>query len=290
MNNRIPAIISTVSNSFCDFTLDIAVNKYNTYLILLGTAIGSLVIQLIYGGFSGFLITYDSIIYIAIKGLSLLLGYIMYILALKRIPVTLTALIESGSLFAFLAIDYFLGYLKINTWFIFLFITFISSVILFSLDTYKFKNDIKNKKIKMSGILILLVSMFFYGLDPYLIKLASANGANEVTINIGYYVFAIPFFIFMYIKNKKNGTKETNKPNNKIIIYILLISIFEAIYLLFGTMGYINEAAVVNAVIQEIRIFLLFILSTIAGTDKLTLKKTIAIIMGSLSIIGIYLY
>ena len=55
-------------------------------------------------------------------------------------------------------------------------------------------------------------------------------------------------------------------------------------------MGYVNEAAVINAIIQEIRVFLLFILSIVFGIDKLTFNKIIAIIMGILSVIGIYLY
>ena len=91
----------------------------------------------------------------------------------------------------------------------------------------------------------------------------------------------------MMIKNK---TKESKNNYNNSIKLILLISLFEAIYSLFGTMGYVNEAAVINAIIQEIRVFLLFILSIVFGTDKLSLNKIIAIIMGILSVIGIYLY
>lgn len=288
MNKRIPAIISTVSNSFCDFTLDIAINKYNMYLILLGTAICSFIIQLIYGFKVGITITTDSIIYIIMYGISMLLGYVLYVLALKKLPVALTALIESGSLFAYLMIDWICGYLKINIWFCFLFILFLFSIFLFSYDTYKFKDNIKNKKIKLVGILILLLSMFFYGLEPYLIRFASTNGANEVAINLGYYVFAIPFFIIMYNRNKDDNIKK--KSNNKIIKYILLISIFESIYFLFGTIGYINEAAIINAIIQEIRVFLLFFLSIMVGTDKITLKKVVAIIIGIFSVVGIYLY
>lgn len=39
MNKRITAVISSVFNSFCDFTLDIAVNKYSVYKVLLYTSI-----------------------------------------------------------------------------------------------------------------------------------------------------------------------------------------------------------------------------------------------------------
>lgn len=287
MNKRLPAIISTVSNSFCDFTLDIAVNKYSMYFILFGTALGSFLFQLIYGIINGVTFTYSSLIFIFINGFCMLLGYIFYVQALKRLPVALTGLIESGSLFAYLFIDFICGYLSINLWFLFLFFMFIVSIFIFSYDTYKEKNKNKIKKIKMSGILILLCSMFFYGLEPYLIKFASNRGANEIGINFGYYFFALPFFFIMMLKNKN---KQTKNGNNKAIKLIILISFFEAIYYLFGTIGYVNEVAVINAIIQEIRVFLLFMLSIAFGTDKLSLNKVIAIIIGFLSIIGIYLY
>lgn len=287
MNKRVPAIISTVLNSFCDFTLDIAVNKYNMYFILFGTALGSFVIQLIYGIINGVSVTFPSLIFIIANGICMLLGYVLYVQALKRLPVALTGLIESGSLFAYLLIDFVCGYLKINLWFLFLFTMFMLSIFIFSYDTYKQKDENKIKKIKMSGILILLCSMLFYGFEPYLIRFASDVGANEVAINFGYYFFAIPFFFIMM---KKNKTKETKSNYSGSIKLIILISLFEAIYYLFGTMGYVNEAAVINAIIQEIRVFLLFILSIVFGTDKLSLNKIIAIIMGILSVIGIYLY
>lgn len=287
MNKRVPAIISTVSNSFCDFTLDIAVNKYNMYFILFGTALGSFIIQFIYGIINGVSVTFPSLIFIIANGICMLLGYVLYVQALKRLPVALTGLIESGSLFAYLLIDFVCGYLKINLWFLFLFAIFMLSIFIFSYDTYKQKDEIIIKKIKISGILILLCSMLFYGFEPYLIRFASDVGANEVAINFGYYFFAIPFFFIMMIKNK---TKESKNNYSGSIKLILLISLFEAIYYLFGTMGYVNEVAVINAIIQEIRVFLLFILSIIFGTDKLSLNKIIAIIMGILSVIGIYLY
>lgn len=289
MNKRLPAIISTVSNSFCDFTLDFAVNKYNTYFILFGTALGSFLIQLIYGIINGIVITPSSIIYIIIYGVCMLCGYVLYVHSLKRLPVALTGLIESGNLFAYLLIDFFCGYLKINLWFIFLFICFMFSVFFFSYDTYQHKDNNGTKKIRFSGIIILLFSMLFYGLEPYLIQFASSSGANEVGINIGYYLFSIPYFLLMMLKNKNKAVINNQKQSGSIK-FILLISIFEAIYYLFGTMGYANETAIINAIIQEIRVFLLFILSVLFGTDKMSLKKLFSIIIGILSVIGIYLY
>lgn len=291
MNKRMSALISTISNSFCDFNLNIAMNKYSTSLILLWTTIGSFGIQLIYGFIIGFSFTTESIVYVLIYGISMLLGYIFYVLALWRLPVSLVALIESGMLFIYFIVDSFCGYLKLNIYFCFLFILFMFSIFLFSFDECTTNNCFSRRKIKISGILILVVSMFFDCLEPYLIKIASNSGANEITINMGYYLFAIPLFVFLYekYKTRKRIKNDVNR-NNEIIKYVLLISIFEAISYLFGTIGYINEAAAINAIIQEIRVFLLFILSIIARTDKLTLKKVIAIIIGMLSLIGIYLY
>lgn len=288
MNNRVPAIISTVSNSFCDFTLDYAINKYNLYKVLFGVTLGAFIIQLIYGFIVGIEVTTSSLIYIIINSISLLLGYIFYVDALTRLPIALIALIESGSLFIYLIIDTFSGYLKVNLWFISLFILFLFSIILFTYDTYKFKDIIKNKDIKLVGILILLASMLFYGLEPYLIKFASINGANEVGINLGYYILSVPFFFYMYLKNKNKDLKKSN--NKKLILFITLIASLEAIYYLFGTIGYMLDAAVINAIIEELRVFLLFILSIIFKTDIITFKKIIALIIGVLSVIGIYLY
>ena len=131
--------------------------------------------------------------------------------------------------------------------------------------------------------------MLFYGLEPYLIQFASSSGANEVGINMGYYLFSIPYFLLMMLKNKNKAVINNQKQSGSIK-FILLISIFEAIYYLFGTMGYANETAIINAIIQEIRVFLLFILSVLFGTDKMSLKKLFSIIIGILSVIGIYLY
>lgn len=286
MNKRMPAVVSTMSNSFCDFTLDIAVNKYNVYLVLLLSSIGSFIIQLIYGMIVGIKFTNGSLIYIFAYGLCILLGYIFYVMSLKKIPVALTGLIESGILFVYLIIDSFYGFITINWWFIFLFTLFIFSVFLFSYDTYKYKYLNSQKKIDLNGIFILLISIIFYGVAPYIIKMANNNGANEIAINFGYYIFAIPFFLIMLRSSKKdNSISEKN-----IIKYIILISLFESLYLIFGTMGYINESVIINAIIQELRVFMLFVLSFIFKNDKITINKVISIVIGILSVIGIYLY
>jgi len=292
MNNKTPAVLSTISNAFCDFTLDIAVNRYSMYKILLGTAIGSFFLQIIYGFFIGFEVTMQSLGLIFLYGVCMLFGYMFYVLSLKRLPVALTGLIESGSLFALLIIDSVIGYFKITPYFLLLFVIFVFSIYLFFSDSLKFKDEMKNKTIKLTGIFILLLSMLFYGVEPYIIKMASNSGANEIAINIGYYVIAIPYFFVMFKKSKPNSMISKKEKTNKIDVLklIIIISIFESLYYLFGTMGYIGEIPIINAIIHEIRVFMLVILSVIARSEKMTPKKLVAIILGIGSVIAIYLY
>lgn len=278
-----------ISSTLNDFTLDIAINQYNAYFILLGLSIGSLIIQVIYGLFIGFTFTSSSIIYILIRGFLLLLSYILYIKSLKHLPIALASLIESGTLFVYLIIDWLNGSLKIDMWFLFLFLMFLYSIFLFSIDTYKYRKENIHKKIQLSSILILFLSMTFSGVEPFLIRGAHSNGANEISISIGYYLFSIPYFFRTYIK-KRQISKKNTKINIDIIELIFSISVFESVYYIFGTLGYMNDLVVINAIIQEIQIFLIFILSVMIGSEKLTLKKVLAIIMGTLSVIGIYLY
>jgi drug/metabolite transporter (DMT)-like permease len=288
MNKRTPIVISTISNAFCDFGLDIAVNKYNMYKILLGTSIGAAILQLIYGISLGIKFTLSSLPFIFLCGLITLFGYLFYVYSLKKLPIVLISIIERGNIFFFLIIDMYLGYMKVTPYFILLFLIFILSVFMFSSESYKLKNRVKYKKVKLSGILIIFASMLLYLLEPYMIRLASSHGANEVAINLGYYLITIPYFTYMYKTNKKESNGNGKKKN--IWTYILLISLFESIYYIFGTMGYIEEAPIINIIIQELRVFILVILSVITHSDKLTPKKVIALIIGILAIVGIYLY
>lgn len=63
MKGRNAALISTVSNTFCDFALDTAVNKYHIYSILLYTTVISTAFQVFYGINNGFVLTLASITY-----------------------------------------------------------------------------------------------------------------------------------------------------------------------------------------------------------------------------------
>lgn len=285
MNKRITVVVSSIFNSFCDFTLDIAVNKYFIYKVLLYTSIISLFFQILYAFYAGISITTQAIPIILIYGLIILLGYLCYVNALKNIPIGLAALLENLDLFIVLIIDIVFGNLILTSKFIFLFVLFIISILWFSLETNRIKDEIKFKKIKFIGIVFILLSVLFYGIEPYIIKYANTLGANEVAINFGYSVVAIPFFFF---KSKTFGASKEENNDKKIFHLVVLIGLFEAIYYIFGTIGYIYETPIIVNIIQEIRVFLLVILSVIFKTDKMNLKKAIAILLGMISITGIY--
>ena len=285
MNKRITAVISSVFNSFCDFTLDIAVNKYSIYKVLLYTSIISLFFQILYAFYAGISITVQASPVILVYGLIILLGYLCYVNALKNIPIGLAALLENLDLFIVLIIDIVFGNLILTSKFIFLFVLFIISVLWFTLETNKIKDEIKFKKVKFIGIIFILLSVLFYGIEPYIIKYANTLGANEVAINFGYSIIAIPFFFFKSKNYDKFKEKNTNKT---FILLVALIGLFEAIYYIFGTIGYIYETPIIVNIIQEIRVFLLVVLSFVFKTDRINFKKIIAILLGMISIIGIY--
>jgi len=316
MNKRYTALISTISNSFCDFSLDYAINKYNMYKVLATTSILAMLGQIIIGLFIGIDVTIASVPIILIYGILMFLGYFSYIKALKIMPIGLAGLMESGSLFIILAIDIFVGYLKITPRFIILFIVFIISIIIFSTETNKINEEknrftfkklfnkiisaitLKNrreviKKITTKGILLLVLSMIIYSVEPYLIKLANVAGANEIAINLGYYIFGTTYFLANFIKFKKADNeklifKKDTKTTLKFILLCVAIASLEVGYYVFGTMSFINDTPIIVCIIQELRVFLLVLLSVIFKTDKMTLKKLIATLLAMAAVAGLY--
>lgn len=61
MNKKIYAFTSAIANTFCDFSLDIAINKYNIYKVLFYTSIISFFFQVIYATQVGISFTINSI-------------------------------------------------------------------------------------------------------------------------------------------------------------------------------------------------------------------------------------
>ena len=178
MSKRITVVISSIVNAFCDFTLDIAINKYSTYKILFCTSLISLVFQIIYGSLVGINVTLEAIPIILIYGLCMLAGYIFYVQYLKNIPIGIAVLLENADLFIVLIIDIVFGYLTLTPKFILIFLIFIFSIFLFTFETNKIKDDVSFKNIKFIGIVFIIISVLFYSIEPYLIKYANKLGGE----------------------------------------------------------------------------------------------------------------
>lgn len=316
MNKRYTALISTISNSFCDFSLDYAINKFNVYKVLAITSFLAMLGQIIIGLVIGIDITLASLPYILLYGAVILGGYVFYIKSLKIMPVGLAGLVESGSLFMVLAIDILYGFLKITPKFLILFAIFVIAITIFSIETNKineennrftfgklfskiisiitFKNNKEVvKKVTIKGLTFLFLSMIIYGVEPYLIKAASFEGANEIAINLGYYLFGTTFFLISYLNFKRKDDKriifkKDTKTTLKFILICLGIAALETIYYVFATMSFINDTPIIVCIIQELRVFLLVILSIVFGTDKMTPKKLIATILAMAAVAGLY--
>ena len=68
----------------------------------------------------------------------------------------------------------------------------------------------------------------------------------------------------------------------------MIIGILESAYYVLETFSFANEAPTIVMIIEQMRIFLVFILSVIFKTDRFTIKKTIALLLGTTSVIGVY--
>ena len=262
MDYRYTAVLATISNSFSDAVLDYAVNRYNYHKVLLFTSFIAFVIQLIYGLNVGITLTYSSIPYLLIHGVFVLLGYVCFVKALEYLPLGLVGLIESSNLFLTLFIDSCVGYIKITSYFVGMFAVFIFSIFLFCKDWLSRENSCF-KEIEWQGFFWVLGSVLFYVTAPYLIKASDSLGANEIAINLSYYMLGLLFL----------G---------------LVVGILESLYYLLETFSFINDAPTVVMIIAQMRIFLVFLLSVLFKMDKFTFRKTFALILGVISVVGVY--
>lgn len=281
MNKKIYAFTSAIANTFCDFSLDIAINKYSIYKVLFYTSLISFFFQMLYATKVGMIFTINSIPIILFYGLAMFFGYLFYVKSLKCIPIGFAGLLENLDLFLVFIIDIILGYLVLDLKFMILFIIFLISVIWFGIETNNQKEEIKLKELKWIGVVYLILSVLFYTSEPYLIKIANNTGANEVAINLGYSIIAIPYF---YIKSRKEKGK-SEKLSKKGILLCIVIGLLEGVYYICGTIGFIYETPLIVNIIEELRVFLLILLSAIFKMDKLNLKKIIAMIIGITSVI-----
>jgi len=216
-------------------------------------------------------------------------GDVCYIKAIQTLPIGLANLIDAGSIFIILLCDIFLGYIKPQLNFFILFVVFFISIYVFSYETNKMKTEITNKKIDFKNIFILITSTIFYASEPYFIKIASSKGANEYGINLVYYLIAIPFFYYLYHKDKKKMKPLNSKEKKEFRKWIILTGIIYAITSILYMLAYIGETPVIITLITKLQLFGVVLISVIRKTDKMNWKKTISLIVGVLCIIGLTL-
>ncbi len=289
-SNRYTAIISSVSNSFCDSLLDYSVNRFNYHKVLFFTALTAALVQFFVGMVLGIAIPLASVGAVVLHSVLILAGYIFFVKSLKYIPLALIGLIEASSLFLTFMIDAAMGYVELTFYFVLMLSLFVFSIFLFTENSLKKGKD-SVKSIKTIGFVYIILSVLLYLAGPYLVKLAAFHGANEIGINLGYYLLAVPYFAyqsFRFGKENKAVSDVASKRWGNIYVLCLLIGCFEAIYYIFETISFNNDAPTVVIVISQMRAFLLFLLSVVLKTDKFTVKKLIAVLLGSVSVTGIY--
>ncbi len=287
MNYRAVAAVATIANSCCDAVLDYAVNKFSYNKVLLCTSSVAFLIQLLYGINTGITATYSSLPWLLIHAFFILLGYVSFVKALEYLPLGLIGLIESSNLFLTLFIDSYVGYIKITPYFLLMFAVFIFSIVLFSKDCLA-KEDLCVKKVQYQGFIWAMISVLFYVTAPYLIKVSDGLGANEIAINLAYYFVALPYFAYKYIFGKREQSDKPGKWWNNLLFLSVIIGILESIYFVFETFSFVNDAPTIIMIIEQMRIFLVFGLSVLFKMDKFTIRKTIALALGIISVVGVY--
>lgn len=289
-NQRYTAVLATLFGSCSDATLDYAVSRYNVhkmvFLLTLIAFIGQLVIGAAYTGIE---CTLKALPYVILHGVLIQLGYICFIKALKYIPIALIGLIQSGNLFLAMIIDSVLGYITLSLNFAALLILFVFAIALFTLNSMQEKNNAL-KTVKPIGIVLTLGTMLFYIIATYFIKIAAVYGANEITLNISYYLAALPYFGYLSLKGKDDNKKNISNPHwwNGFYFLAVVIGILETIYYVLETFSFINDAPTIVVAIKQMGIFVMFFLSVLFRTDKFTKPKLLALILGFIAITGLY--
>ena len=103
MNKKVFAFASSIANTFSDFTIDIAINKYTVYKVLFYTSLIFFIFQVFYAIYTGISFTFLSIPIILFYGIVMLLGYLCYVKSLQHIPISLKRKIKSkGNYFNFI--------------------------------------------------------------------------------------------------------------------------------------------------------------------------------------------
>lgn len=289
-NYRYTAVWATVFGSCSDATLDYAVNRYNVHRMVFLLTLIAFIGQLIVGAFIGIKCTFAALPYVALHGILIQLGYICFIKALKYTPIALIGLIQSGNLFLALIIDSILGYITLSLNFVALLVLFMFAIALFMLNSMKDKANTL-KTVKPIGIVLTFGTMLMYIIATYFIKIAASLGANEITVNISYYLAALPYFGYFSLKGRDCDKKDASNPRwwNDFYFLAIAIGVLETIYYVLETFSFINDAPTIVIAIKQMGVFIMFLLSVLFKTDKFTPQKLIALILGVTAIIGVYL-
>ena len=288
-DKRYTAVLATMFDSAADATLDYAVSRHNihkmVFLLTLIAGIGQVAI----GAFIGIDCTLAALPYVALHGILILLGYICFLKALKYTPIALIGLVQSGSLFLTLIVDSILGYITLSLYFVAMLTLFVFAVTLFMLSSMK--DGVNSfKTVNPVGILLVMGTVLLYFTAPYIIKISADLGANEITLNLGYYVVALPYFGYLSLRGKDDDKKDTSNPRwwNNFYFLAFAIGILETVFYVLETFSFINDTPTIVMAIKQMGIFVMFFLSVLFKTDKFTPQKLIALILGVAAIIGVY--
>lgn len=290
LNYRFSAVMATVFDSVSDATLDYAVSRYNIHKTVFLLTFIAFIGQLIIGLFTGITCTFAALPYVALHGILILLGYICFLKALKYTPIALISLVESGGLFLTLIADCILGYITLSLYFVAMLSLFVFAVALFMTNAMK-EQATSFKTIKPIGIVLVIGTVIMYFTAPYIIKVAADFGANEITLNLGYYAFALPYFAWLALKGKDNTKKDETAPKwwNSFYFLASVVGVLEALFYVLETFSYINDTPTIIMAIRQMGIFMIFLLSVLFKTDKFTPQKLIALVLGVTAIIGVSL-
>ncbi len=289
MKGKSAAVSWSIIHSFGDTLEEKILLKYNENQYLFWMTVVTGIFVMIVALIGGIELSIISIFVVILYAFAMVGGDFCYAKAIQTLPIGLANLIDAGSIFIILICDIFLGYIKPQLNFLILFLLFFISIYVFSYETNKMKSQIKNKKIDLKNIFILITSTIFYASEPYFIKIASSKGANEYGINLVYYLVAIPFFYYLYQKDKKNMKPLKKKEKKEFQKLIFLTGIIYTITSILYMLAYIGETPIVITLLTKLQLFGVVIISVIRKTDKMNLKKVISLIVGILCIIGMTL-
>ena len=288
-DKRYTAVLATLFDSASDATLDYAVSRHNIHKMVFLLSLIAGIGQLAIGAFIGIECTFKALPYVALHGILILLGYICFLKALKYMPIALIGLVQSSELFFTTIIDCFLGYLTLSFHFLALLSLFVFAIALFYINCIKNENT-SVKEVKPIGIVLTFGTMLLYVAATYLIKVSAAFGANEITLNLAYYVAALPYFAWLSLKGRDDNKKDTSNPEwyNGFYFLAFAIGILETVFYVLETFSFINDTPTIVMAIKQIGIFVMFFLSVLFKTDKFTPQKLIALILGFAAITGLY--